>query len=43
VETPSGCESFAIHNFITESVAIGSTLKYGFLANGEVDVFLRLV
>lgn len=34
---------FASQNGITESVAIGSALKYGLLAAGEVDVFPRLV
>lgn len=34
---------FAAQNGITERVAIGSALKYGFLAAGEVDVFPRLV
>lgn len=34
---------FAAQNGITERVAIGSALKYGLLADGEVDVFPRLV
>ena len=34
---------FAIENGVTECVAIGSALKYGLLAAGEVDVFPRLV
>lgn len=34
---------FADRNGITERVAIGSALKYGLLAAGEVDVFPRLV
>lgn len=34
---------FASQNGITECVAIGSALKYGLLATGEVDVFPRLV
>lgn len=34
---------FAAQNGITERVAIGSALKYGLLAAGEVDVFPRLV
>lgn len=34
---------FASQNGITERVAIGSALKYGLLAAGEVDVFPRLV
>lgn len=34
---------FAAHNGITERVAIGSALKYGGVAAGEVDVFPRLV
>lgn len=34
---------FAVQNGITERVAIGSALKYGLLAAGEVDVFPRLV
>lgn len=34
---------FASQNSITERVAIGSALKYGLLAAGEVDVFPRLV
>jgi 3'(2'), 5'-bisphosphate nucleotidase len=34
---------FEVQNEITERVAIGSALKYGLLAAGEVDVFPRLV
>lgn len=34
---------FAAQNGIAESVAVGSALKYGLLASGEVDVFPRLV
>lgn len=34
---------FAAQNGIEERVAIGSALKYGLLATGEVDVFPRLV
>jgi 3'(2'), 5'-bisphosphate nucleotidase len=34
---------FATQNGIAERVAIGSALKYGLLATGEVDVFPRLV
>jgi 3'(2'), 5'-bisphosphate nucleotidase len=34
---------FAAQNGIVERVAIGSALKYGLLAAGEVDVFPRLV
>lgn len=34
---------FATQNGIAERVAIGSALKYGLLAAGEVDVFPRLV
>ncbi len=34
---------FAAQNGIAERVAIGSALKYGLLAAGEVDVFPRLV
>lgn len=34
---------FAAQNGIAECVAIGSALKYGVLAAGEVDVFPRLV
>lgn len=34
---------FADHNGIAERVAIGSALKYGLLAAGEVDVYPRLV
>ena len=34
---------FAFQNGIAESMAIGSALKYGLLAAGEVDVFPRLV
>ncbi len=34
---------FAAWNGIEERVAIGSALKYGLLATGEVDVFPRLV
>jgi 3'(2'), 5'-bisphosphate nucleotidase len=34
---------FAVQNGVTERVAIGSALKYGLLAAGEVDVFPRLV
>lgn len=34
---------FAAQNRITQRVAIGSALKYGFLADGAVDVFPRLV
>jgi 3'(2'), 5'-bisphosphate nucleotidase len=34
---------FALENGICERVAIGSALKYGLLAAGEVDVFPRLV
>jgi 3'(2'), 5'-bisphosphate nucleotidase len=34
---------FAACNSIVESIAIGSALKYGLLAAGEVDVFPRLV
>lgn len=34
---------FANRNGITERVAVGSALKYGLLAAGEVDVFPRLV
>lgn len=34
---------FAARNGIKERVAIGSALKYGLLAAGEVDVFPRLV
>jgi 3'(2'), 5'-bisphosphate nucleotidase len=34
---------FASQNGVTESLAIGSALKYGLLAAGEVDVFPRLV
>lgn len=34
---------FASQNGITERVAIGSALKYGLLAKGDVDVFPRLV
>jgi 3'(2'), 5'-bisphosphate nucleotidase len=34
---------FAACNSIVETVAIGSALKYGLLAAGEVDVFPRLV
>jgi len=34
---------FAAQNGIAERVAIGSALKYGLLATGEVDVFPRLV
>jgi 3'(2'), 5'-bisphosphate nucleotidase len=34
---------FAAQNGITERLAIGSALKYGLLAAGEVDVFPRLV
>jgi 3'(2'), 5'-bisphosphate nucleotidase len=36
-------EEFAIQNSISQKVAIGSALKYGLLAAGEVDVFPRLV
>ena len=36
-------EVFAAQNGIAERVAIGSALKYGLLAAGEVDVFPRLV
>ena len=39
----SDVEIFAAANFISERVAIGSALKYGRLANAEVDVFPRLV
>lgn len=34
---------FAAQNGITERVAVGSALKYGLLASGDVDVFPRLV
>jgi 3'(2'), 5'-bisphosphate nucleotidase len=34
---------FAVQNGIKERVGIGSALKYGLLAAGEVDVFPRLV
>ncbi len=34
---------FAAQNEIAERIAIGSALKYGLLAAGEVDVFPRLV
>lgn len=34
---------FAVENHINQRVAIGSALKYGLLATGEVDVFPRLV
>lgn len=34
---------FATRNEIAERVAIGSALKYGLLATGEVDLFPRLV
>ena len=34
---------FASQNSIEERVGIGSALKYGLLADGEVDVFPRLV
>lgn len=34
---------FALHNAINHRVAIGSALKYGLLAAGDVDVFPRLV
>lgn len=34
---------FAVRNGIKERIAIGSALKYGLLASGEVDVFPRLV
>lgn len=34
---------FAAQNRISERVAVGSALKYGLLAAGEVDVFPRLV
>jgi 3'(2'), 5'-bisphosphate nucleotidase len=36
-------EFFAAQNKISERVAIGSALKYGLLARGDVDVFPRLV
>ena len=36
-------EIFAAQNRITERIVIGSALKYGMLASGEVDVFPRLV
>ena len=36
-------EGFANANNVTQRVAIGSALKYGLLAAGEVDVFPRLV
>lgn len=39
---PDG-DFFAAQNGIAERVAIGSALKYGLLAAGEVDVFPRLV
>ena len=39
---PDG-DIFAARNGIAERVAIGSALKYGLLAAGEVDVFPRLV
>ncbi len=39
----SDVDLFASQNGITDRVAIGSALKYGLLAAGEVDVFPRLV
>ncbi len=39
----SDVDLFASQNGIAERVAIGSALKYGLLAAGEVDVFPRLV
>jgi len=34
---------FATENGVTKRVAIGSALKYGLLAAGEIDIFPRLV
>lgn len=39
----AGVDIFAAQNEIAERIAIGSALKYGLLAAGEVDVFPRLV
>src|SRR5690606_30466737 len=35
--------TFAQHNAIASEVAVGSALKYGYLATGQADVYPRLV
>lgn len=39
----SGSEVFASDNNVGNKIALGSALKYGRIALGEVDVYLRLV